>query len=221
MKNFRKNLASNITLLVALLCSVAYLIVLIVNTFKETPKMFYDGFSYLTAYIIVIVSLVLYLVCFFILGIARLKIPSWFQSVFYVAFFIFTNIFYITNAYTNLTAIVFLFAYISLISTVINVSIFYHAQKDEKNRLIASKKYIITSIFFYSTGTNAILEILITLAKVWFAPNYVFTKLSAFLVESITMLIVTIIICVVFYISLSKKKRIINSCLIKVGKKKN
>lgn len=218
MEKFKNNLIANITLIVSLVCSITHLIILTVNIFKEKPAMFYDGFSYLVAYILIIVSLLLYMLFFYISRIGNFKVPSWFESVFYVAFFIFTNTFYITNAYSSIAAIIFLFAYISLLSTIVNVSVFYNVQKDEKNRLVASKNYIVTSIFFYSVGTNAIIELLVTIVKTFICPNYIFSTLTCFIIESCTMLLVTIAMCVLFYLSLSKSKKFINNCLIKFNK---
>ena len=218
MEKFKNNLISNITLIVSLVCTIVHLIILTVNIFKETPMMFYEGFSYLVAYILIIASLLIYMLFFYISRIGRLRIPSWFESVFYVAFFIFTNTFYITNAYSSIPAIIFLFAYLSMLSTITNVSIFYNVQKDERNRLIASKNYIVTSIFFYSTGTNAILELLVTIVKAFIFPRSLFSSLEFFIIESCTMLLITVVMCVLFYLSLSKTKKFINSCLIKIDR---
>ena len=218
MNKFRNNLISNITLIVSLICTIVHLIILTVNVFKATPTMFYEGFSYLVAYLLIVLSLALYLLCFYITRVGHLKIPAWFESVFYVAFFIFTNTFYITNAYTNIASIIFLFAYISMLSTIVNVSVFYHAQKDERNKLVASKNYIVTSIFFYSTGTNAIIETLVTIIKTFMFPEYVFATLECVIIEFCTMLLVTIIMSVLFYLSLSNTKKLINRCIIKINK---
>ena len=218
MNKFRKNLISNITLIASLVCTIVHLILLTINVFKETPTMFYEGFSYLVAYLLIVLSLALYLLCFYITSVGHLKVPAWFESIFYIAFFIFTNTFYITNAYSNVASIIFLFAYISMLSTIANVSVFYHAQKDERNKLVASKNYIVTSIFFYSTGTNAIIEILVTIVKAFIFPNYIFSTIECVIIEFCTMLLVTIIMSVLFYLSLSKTKKLINRCIIKINK---
>lgn len=217
MNKFKNNLISNITLIASLICTIAHLILLTVNVFKETPTMFFEGFSYLVAYLLIVLSLGLYLFCFYITRVGKLKIPAWFESIFYVAFFIFTNTFYITNAYSSIPAIIFLFAYIAMLSTIANVSVFYHAHKDDKNRLVVSKHYIITSIFFYSTGTNAIIQMLVTIVKTFMFPAYMFTTLECVIIESCTMLLVTIIMSILFYLSLSKTKRLINRCIIKIN----
>ena len=100
--------------------------------------------------------------------------------------------------------------------TVINISVFYHTQKDENNKLRATKNYIITSIFFYSAGTNAILELLITLVKYLAFPNFALTTVGAVLLELSTMLITSVVMTILLYWSLSKRKAFINACLIKV-----
>ena len=46
--------------------SVVLVASLTVNVFKTTPTMFYEGFSYLVAYLLIVLSLALYLLCFYI-----------------------------------------------------------------------------------------------------------------------------------------------------------
>lgn len=215
MNSFRKNLVNNITLIVVLVFTLIHLLLLTLNVFDITKFDLYDGFNYFVAYILVIISLVLFILGFFIEKIAKLNIPSWFEVVFYVAFFLFTNTYYILNAYSNIFAIIILFAYLSFLVTIINISVFYHTQKDENNRLKASRNYIVTSIFFYSIGTNAILELFISAVKAFIFPNFILTTVSAYVVEFSVMVLTSIIMSILLNLSLLKSKKFINSCLIK------
>lgn len=214
-EKFKENLAGNIALIISLIFTIVHLVILTLSVFDLTPFDFYDNFNYFIAYILIIVSLCIYILGFFIEKIAKIKIPAWFQVVFYIAFFLFTNTYYATNAYTNVGAIIFFFAYLSFISTITNISVFYNTQKDEKNKLVASRKYIITSVFFYSVGTNAIFELIFSSIKAFFFPKFIFTSIEAYVVEFCTMLLVTIVMCIILDISLRNKKKIINGCLIK------
>lgn len=214
-EKYKENLAENITLTIALVFSVVHLIILTLSVFDVTQIKFYSGFNYFLAYILLVLSLAIYILGFFIEKIAKIKIPTWFAVLFYIAFFLFTNTYYALNAYTNIITIIFFFAYLSFLSTIVNVSVFYNTQKDEKNKLVASRKYIITSVFFYSVGTNAIIELFISAIKSFIFPRFEYTSLEAYIVEFCTMLLVTMIMCFILNGSLKRKKKIINGCLIK------
>ena len=215
MKDFKKNLATNITLIVVLVFTLIHLFLLTLNVFSVTSFKIYDNFNYFIAYVLVIISLILYIFGFFIEKVTKLVIPAWFEILFYIAFFLFTNTYYILNAYSNIFTMIIFFAYLSLLVTIANISVFYHTQKDENNKLKASKNYIITSIFFYSVGTNAIIELFVTAIKAFVFPNYALTTLNSYIVEFSVMVLVSIVMTFALSVSLSKSKRFINACLIK------
>lgn len=215
MKNFRKNLATNISLIVVLAFTAIHLLLLTLNVFGVTSIKLYDGFNYFIAYILIIISLTLYILGFFIEKITKLVIPSWFEILFFIAFFLFTNTYYILNAYSNIFAMLIFYCYISVLITIANISVFYHVQKDENNKLKASKNYIVTSIFFYSVATNGIFELIVTALKVFAFASHPLTTLTAFVVDFSAMILVSIVMSFALHLSLSKSKRFINACLIK------
>lgn len=215
MGNFKKNLANNLTLIAVLICTLVHLVILTMNVFGLLSIELDEDFNYFFAYMLVIFSLCLYILGFFIEKITKLDIPSWFEIVFYIAFFIFTNTYYITGAYTNIFAVILMFAYISVIVTIVNISVFYHTQKDENNRLSGSRAYIVTSIFFYSVATNGIIELFVTALKSFLLPEFVLTTLNAFIVEYSAMILTSIVMAIMLNASLNKSKRFINACLIK------
>ena len=215
MSSFKKNLVNNIALIVILVFTFVHLLLLFLNVFGISSIQFFDGFNYFTEFVLVVISLVLYITCFFIEKITNLKIPSWFEVVFYVAFFLFTNTYYCIGAYSNIFAVAILFAYLSFLVTIINISVFYHTQKDENTKLKASRNYIITSIFFYSVATNALIELFVTAIKLFAFPYFELTTVNSYIVEFCSMVLVTIIMCILLNLSLMKSKRFINACLIR------
>ncbi len=217
MNTFKKDLACNIALIVALVFSVVHLLVLTLGLFGTITLELYDEFNYIFAFILVVLSLALYILSFFITKIKGLVIPVWFRISFYIAFFLFTNTYYIVGGYRNIISIILFFIYLSYLTTMVNLSVFYNTQKDEKYRLKTSKNYIVTSVFFYSVGTNAIIELIITAIKSFAFPEFKFSTLNTFIVEMSVMILTTIVMCAIFYLSLSKTKKLINSCLIKTG----
>ena len=220
MNEFKKDLAWNITLIVVLTFTLVHLLVLTLGLFGAITLSLYDGFNYIVAYVLIIVCLVLYIFSFFITKFKGLEVPAWFRIVFYVAFFLFTNTYYIVGGYRNIISIILFFIYISFLSTITNLSVFYNTQKDEKNKLKTSRNYIVTSVFFYSLGTNSIIELFITAFKSFVMPHYEFTTLNVFIVEMSTMILTTIVLSFIISMSLKRTKKLVNSCLIKISQPK-
>lgn len=220
MNEFKKDLACNITLISVLSFTLIHLLILTLNLFGVTSLEFHENFNYLVAYILVIVCLLLYVGGFFITKTKDLVIPVWFRILFYVAFYLFTNVYYICGFYHNIYTIILFFAYVAFLVNIIALSVFYNVQKDEKNRLKSTPKYLITTVFFYATAINAIIQFVINMVKAFAFPKYEFATLLTFVVEMSTMLLVTIIMAILFNTSLNKSKTLINSCLVKVGNKK-
>lgn len=216
MNNFKKDLACNITLISVLAFTAIHILILTLNLFGVTKFEFYEGFNYLIAYILVVVCLALYVFGFFLSNFKRLTIPKWFRIMFYIAFYLFTNAYYTAGLYQNIYTVIVFMAYISLLVNIASLSVFYNTQKDEKNRLKSTNKYLLTSVFFYSVATNAIIQFLINAFKAIVVPNYVFSTLMVFVIEMSTMLLVTIIMTVIYHASLNKTKSFVNGCLIKV-----
>ena len=92
--NFKKDLACNITLICVLSLSFIYFMLLTLNLFNVFAFNFPQSFSYITAYLLMILCFGLYVLGFFIETRKSIKIPTWLKMTFYVAFFIFTNIYY-------------------------------------------------------------------------------------------------------------------------------
>ena len=215
MNTFKKDLACNISLIVVLAFTVCHLVLISLNLFSVTNFNLYEDFNYLVAYLFIIFSLALYIFGFFITKIKGLAFPAWLRIMFYFAFFVFTNTFYILGWHQNIIALAFMFAYLGFCIGVVSLSVFYNAQKDDKNRLKSSKKFILTSVFFYSVGASSLLVLIITAIKAFFFPEYVMTDILVFVVEMCSMLLVIIALTIAFSLSLDKSKTFINSCLVK------
>lgn len=217
MNEFKKDLACNITLISVLSFTLIHLLILTLNLFGVTELNFHEDFSYLIAYILVVVCLLLYIAGFFISKSKDLVIPAWFRMMFYIAFYLFTNVYHICGFYHNIYTIILFFAYVAFLVNIIALSVFYNVQKDEKNRLKSTSKFLITTVFFYATAINALIQFAINMVKAFIVPKYEFATLMTFVVEMSTMLLVTIVMTIIFSASLKKSKTLINGCLIKVG----
>ena len=215
MNEFKKNLSINITLITVLVFTFVHLLILTLNLFGVTELTFPENFNFLLAYLLIILSLGLYIASFFLVKIRNIRVPNWISIVFYISFFLFTNVYYICGLFSNLIAIIFLFAYVAVMINIICLSIFYNLQKDEKNRLKSSKSYIVASVFLFSVAACAILILLITAIKAFFFPTYEMSTLYVYVIEMCTMVLISIVMTICFSLSLSKTKAFINSCLIK------
>lgn len=215
--SFREDLLCNITLICALVFTCVHLMLVTFNIFGVTKFGLPENFSYVVAYILVIISLALYVFGFYLYRFSRLYIPAWFRMLFYIAFFIFTNVYYICGFFGSMLGLIFFFAYIAFLACIISLSIYFNTQKDEKNKLKIAPKSLITSVFFYSIAGNALLQFMINLVKVIFFDSYKFTTLSAYLIEFGTMVAVCSAVSIAFAVSLSLSKRFINACLIKIN----
>lgn len=221
MKNkptFKEDLMCNITLICTLAFSCIHLLLLTLNIFGVTRFNLPDNFSYIVAYIMVIVSLALYVFGFYLYRFTNIFIPAWFRMLFFIAFYLFTNVYYILGWFGSTLGLIFFFAYIGFLTCIISLSIYFNTQKDEKNKLKIAPKSLITSVFFYSISANALIQFLINLVKIIFFESYKFTTLSAYLIEFGTMIAVCSVVAIMFAMSLARTKTFINACLIKIYK---
>lgn len=218
--SFKEDLVCNIVLICTLAFSFIHLLLLTLNIFGVTKFTFSANFSYIIAYIMVAACLALYIVGFYAYRFTNIYIPAWFRTLFYIAFYLFTNVYYSCGWFGSLVGLIFFFAYISFLTCIISLSIYFNSQKDEKNKLKIAPKSLITSVFFYSIAANALVQFLINLIKIIFFDSYKFATLPVYLIEFGTMIAVSSIVAIIFSISLSGTKTFINACLIKVNKKR-
>ena len=183
----RPELACTLTLSGVLVATVVHIILITLNLFGVTNFNVPANFNYIFAYILTIVCLALYFFGFFVAKFKKVIFPAWLRILFYIAFLI----------------------------NVLSVSIFYNAQKDDKNRLKSSNKFIVLSVFCYSVAFSTFAEFIISAVKVIFFKSAATTTLLAYVISVSSMLVVNIALAVAFLISLKKTKKFINACLVK------
>lgn len=216
--HFKEDLMCNITLICVLAFSCVHLLLLTLNIFGVTRFALPENFNYIVAYILSILCLCLYVFGFYLYRFTHLYIPSWFRMLFYIAFYIFTNLYYVLGLFGSVLGLIFFFAYIGFLTCIICLSIYFNTQKDEKNKLRVASKSLVSSVFFYSVAGCAIVQFVINLIKVIFFNSYKFTTLSAYLIEFGTMISICSIVSILFALSLARTKTFINACLIKIYK---
>lgn len=216
MKKITKNdFACNLTLSFALFFTAVHLIILTFNLFGISNFSVPENFSYIFAYILSICCLALYIFGFSISKLKNIVFPAWLRIMFYIAFFLFTNTYYLSGLYQTLIGIIIFYAYIAFLINIISVSIFYNVQKDEKHRLKASPTFITISVFCYSVAISSIILFIISTVKVIFFKTFATSTLLYFVVSMTSMLVVNIGLFIAFFLSLKNTKKFINACLVK------
>lgn len=216
MKKLSKSeVGCNITLSAVLVATAIHILVLTLNLFGITNFSTPKNFNYIFAYVLTIICLALYIFGFSISKFKRIVFPAWLRIFFYIAFFLFTNIYYVLGLFTNLIAIIVFYAYIGFLISVLSVSIFYNTQKDDKNRLKSTNRFISLSVFCYSIAFATFAQFLISAVKVIFFGSAETTTLSVYVISTLAMLVVISALSIAFFVSLKKTKKFINACLVK------
>jgi len=208
---------SNILLYGALCISGVWTILLALGAFGLIPIQSIAGshFNYVTALVIVVAGFVLYFVFMLIEKIRNLIIPNWFKCLFYFAFLIFTNVYYLFSWYHTIAGMLVFDAYLAVLLNIGAVSLFYNTQKDAKNIVKTTDKFLVFSCFAYSALGIVFYEIVSLLVKVFSKQTGLLFGLAFVVTELSIMLCISFVFALVFALSLKKKKAFINGCLIK------
>ena len=211
---------SLIVLSLSLGLSVCFLILLTLGLFGiVVPSWIKNGnFNFLVGYIFIALNLILDIIFMIIETKKKLVIPEWFRVVFFIGFFIFTNVYYYFRLFSIVYTEILFYIYLATVLSVLSISIFFHVQKDEKNVAKVNNKYAAVSTFTYATSMFLIIETLITAIKVISSSNLQ-NGLLLFLINSCITICVNLIFATIFYFSLTKKKKFINACLVHTVKK--
>lgn len=209
---------SYITLICSLALSVAQLVILFLGVFGVLVPTWHIGssFNYLIAFCLIAVNLILDIVFMIIENKKLLDIPEWFRVVFFIGFFVFTNIYYYFNLYNIIYTEILFYIYLATVLSILSISIFYNVQKEGKT-VKTNNKFACVSTFTYATSMFLVIETVITAVKVLLGGAKNPHALTLFLINSCVAILVSLVISIIFYISLAKTKKIINRCLIKIN----
>ncbi len=214
MKKFKKDLVSNITLICVLAFSGVHLLLLTLNLFNVTKFALPSGFSYIAAYVLMVLCFAFYVAAFFVENIKQLVIPTWLKVLFYVAFFVFTNVYYILGLYKNIISMLVFVAYIAFLLNIVALSIHFNVNKDEKNKLKSTTFGLIFNTSTYSVALSAFAIFILSIFKLIFASNH--ATLANLVFEMLTAFVVCTIIQILLAVSHKKSKKLINNCLVKI-----
>lgn len=203
-----------------LLFSLVHLTFLLLSLFNVVPMPFLEGikFNYVVAFVLVGICLLLYIAFMLIEKSQKLNIPEWFKDVFYVGFFVFTNIYYLLGLYSNIISLVIFYVYLAFVLNIISLSIFFNIQKSETNVLKTTVTYTTFTVFTYSVAFFAMIETIISALKLIIFKTSIFSAISYIVIDMCIGVLVSLIFAIAFAISMIKRKKLINGCLIKYYK---
>ena len=177
-----------------------------------------SNFNYIIAFVLVAICLILYILLMFVEKRKKMIIPEWFKNVFYIGFYVFTNIYYFFGLFGTIAGLVVFYIYFAFILNIIALSVFFNTQKSDTNVLKTTTTYTSLTTLCYAVTGGALVEIIISAFKVAFAKNSTFTSLSMFIIDMCIIVLISVIMALVYAGSLSRNKVIINKCLIKYYK---
>ena len=172
-------------------------------------------FNYIAALIIDIVGILFYVGFVFVEKIRNLTIPEWFKVLFYIAFLVFTNVYYLFSWYHTIAGLIVFDVYIAVLFNILAVSLFYNTQKDAKNVVKTTDRFLVFSCFAYAGLMTLVYQLISVLVKLLSNSTDVIASLAMIVSEMSVMLFVGFVFALLFAISLKRTRRLVNACLIK------
>ena len=177
-----------------------------------------SSFNYILAFALVAICLALYILLMVIEKKKKMVMPEWFKNVFYIAFYVFTNVYYYFGLYGTLAGLIVFYVCLAFVLNIIALSIFFNTQKTDTNVLRTTNTFTALTTFTYAVAGGALIEVVISAFKLIFFKNSVFASLSMVIIDMCIIILVSLIMSIIYGASLSKKKTVINGCLIKYYK---
>ncbi|MBQ7452842.1 MAG: hypothetical protein IJS68_01075 [Clostridia bacterium] len=214
----KKNRATKIKsgfLIGALALSGLYFIFLLLGLFNvlKISAILPETFNYLMAFAIIIACLALYSLALFIETHNRLEVPVWIACSFYIAFFIFTNIYYLFGLYSNTYFSLFFYVVLGVLVSILSLSIYFNCLKDEAGLLKNRVHFTGFILFAISTTLSVIFKLVVMFIK--FVCNVGVNLTLETIITFGILLLISTIFAICFDLSIGGKKTFANACLIK------
>ncbi|MBR2909144.1 MAG: hypothetical protein IKC11_02225 [Clostridia bacterium] len=175
-------------------------------------------FNYVISFVLVAICLILYIILMVVEKKKKMVMPEWFKDIFYIGFYIFTNVYYYFGLYGTLVGLVVFYVYFAFILNILALSVFFNTQKSDNNVLSTTNTFTSLTTFSYAVTAGALIEVVITAFKLVLFKNSIFSTISMVIIDMCIIVLVSIIMAIIYGSSLSKKKKVINGCLIKFYK---
>lgn len=197
--------------------SGAWLIVLTLGLFNVFNLTAIAGanFNYIGAFVIVLVGLGLYILFMFAEKWRSWIVPTWFKCLFFVAFFVFSNVYYFFGLYQTIAGLVIFDICLAALLNIAAVSLFYNTQKDAKNAVKTTDKFLCFSTFCYAVTGGVVYQVIALLVKVIGKTQGLFASLALVVTELSIFVAVSLVFALFFALSMKGKRKFVNACLVK------
>lgn len=214
----RKISVSEIVLFTILGLLFVLMVTMIVMSFVAISNHTQNVFSQnlIKNYIYIILTAVVLILFDIAIQNGKLYAKEWLFSILYFAILLFLNVLNIFNLYNYF--VVNLIAQIALgaIYSLVGVSIYYNYLKNENNKVKAKAFMVVLFAFVFTIAFAFFVELLKWLSCLIF--NVTALSFAKIALNVIYAVIGSVVLNLVFYLSLMGKKVFINSCLIDVYK---
>ena len=109
----------------------------------------------------------------------------------------------------------FFYGYIGFLISILSVSIFYNTQKDNKNTVKTTDKFLCFSTFSYAITGAVVYQLISCLCKVIAKTQGIFATLALVVTELSIFVAVSLVFALFFALSMKGSRKFINACLIK------
>lgn len=221
MKNTKKiNLINILTYSLLALCAVHFVFLMLGLFDVVNPECLQrDNFNYIVAFVLLAVLVGLYILFLYVETKKNLVVPTWFKIVLYVGLYVFINIYYYLGLYGYVAGIICAYIFLGLVLNIFALAIFFNSQKSENGYLKPTATYTSFSVFAISVCLGTICEIVVSTFKIALIKASTFASLSMAVVDLCTLILVSLVFALLFAISLTHRKKLINGCLIKTYNK--
>lgn len=203
-------------LISALVLSVLWFGFLMLTLFKviDISAILAPSFNYLLAFASIVCCLGLYTLALFIENRNFLNVPVWISCCFYVAFFLFTNVYYLFDLYNIIWTNLLFYVCLSVLVSILSISIYYNCLKENDGTLKNKIGFTGFMLFCISITISVIFELVVMFIK--FCLNTTINLTSHTLASFGILVLGATIFAIIFHHSIKGNKKFANACLIKV-----
>lgn len=197
--------------------SGAYLLVLTLGLFNvfELTAIAGKSFNYIVAYVVLLVALAIYILFMFAEKWRSWIVPAWLKSLFFVAFFVFTNVYYFFGLYQTLAGIIVFDVCFASLMNIVAVSLFYNTQKDAKNAVKTTEKFLCFSTFSYALAGGVFYQVISLAIRIIAKSTGIFASIALVVTELCIFIAVSLLFSLFFALSMKNKRKFVNACLVK------
>jgi hypothetical protein len=214
----RKIDASEIVLFTVLGLCFAFMVLMIVMSFVAVNTHQANIFSsnLIKNFIYILITSVVLIVLDVLLQRGKLYAKDWLFSALYCTIFVLLNVLNIFDLYRFFVINLLANVIVGVMLTVVGVSIYYNYLKNENNKVKARAFVVVLFAFVFTIAGGFLLELVKYLSSLLFKTTVVgFSKVA---LNVAYQMIGSLALNIVFYLSLTKKKKVINACLIDVDR---